>query len=648
MLFDTVGEFDTNLEVILMKGRRIGYLRCAALVAAVAMLALVAACGQTAAPEQAGGTDAAAAPTPTVDVMAAADDPTPTARLDATPTAVPVPTVMAVDERPAWWVEGEGKLYRGDFPLVAQYNPGFWDVHYGGSMNTVLIPSGPRFNQLLEYNPVNPSEIIGDLALDWESYQDGDEFGYIFHLNPTAEFTDGHPVTAEDVVYSLNRITVGQVEDGVLRARTGMMNNFLVYNTFEALDDYTVKVPLRYAAASFLPNLASDYMKVYPKHVAEHLTQEQANKGIPQAEAIAAIEAGQPTGLIGSGPWMLREWEKDTGYTFDRNPNYFKTGRPFFDGLRVYLIVDVARNLSALQTGQVYGTYQSVTTHTPENAARLEQDTDGRVRALILVGSAVQAYFLNITKPPFDDPRVRRAVYLALDRDLGVSQAVQGYGLPGTFFSPNIVEDLEATRANDPAFSADRTAALTEARELLAAAGYPDGFEVTLNVVNTVPSLPAAEVTAPQFRDDLNIDIVLQPTDLATMYVGMRDGVANMSSVGTGIILRDPGDIVNQFYLQDVLRNPHNWQNERVDELIDLQNEAIDPAERQRYLQEMADILHRGESHWLPYFWYSTAGAYDYRIRNFQYPPTVQLIKKWDHQWFDPDREIPDGVGYVP
>jgi ABC-type transport system substrate-binding protein len=121
-----------------------------------------------------------------------------------------------------------------------------------------------------------------------------------------------------------------------------------------------------------------------------------------------------------------------------------------------------------------------------------------------------------------------------------------------------------------------------------------------------------------------------------------------MSSVGTGIILRDPGDIVNQFYLQDVLRNPHNWQNDRVDELIALQNEAIDPAERQRYLEEMADILHRGESHWLPYFWYSTAGAYDYRIRNFQYPPTVQLIKKWDHQWFDPDREIPDGVGYVP
>ena len=149
---------------------------------------------------------------------------------------------MMVDERPDWWMEGESKLYRGDFPLVARYNPGFWDVHYGGSMNTVLIPSGPRFNQLLEYNPVSPSEIIGDVALNWESYQDGEEFGYIFHLNPNVTFTDGHPLTAEDVVFSLNRITLGQLEEGVLRARTGMLNNFPVYNTFEAVDDYTVKV----------------------------------------------------------------------------------------------------------------------------------------------------------------------------------------------------------------------------------------------------------------------------------------------------------------------------------------------------------------------------------------------------------------------
>ncbi len=120
-------------------------------IAIVMLLAIGVACGGTATPEEtAGAADAAAdtAPTPTIDRLAGAEEPTPTAPLDATPTPVPVPTAMAVDQRPDWWIEGEDKRYRGDFPLVAQYNPGFWDVHYGGSMNTVLIPSGPRFNQL--------------------------------------------------------------------------------------------------------------------------------------------------------------------------------------------------------------------------------------------------------------------------------------------------------------------------------------------------------------------------------------------------------------------------------------------------------------------------------------------------------------------
>ena len=629
---------------------------------ALALTAVIVACGGAQTPPASTGDTSAtggsapaattapeAGATPTLDPFAGVQEPTPTARLDATATPVPVPTAVAVDQRPDWWQEGESKHYRGDFPLVATSNPGFWDVHYGGSMNTVLIPSGPRFNQILEYNPVNPSEIIGDLAVSWESYEEGDEFGYIFNLHPDATFSDGVPVTADDVVFSIDRITLGQVEEGVLRARTGFLNNFVEHGTAEAIDDKTVKVPLRFPAAGFLPNLASDYMKVYPKHVGEGLSQEDANTGLTQEEAVAAINAGQPAGLIGSGPWMLREWEKDVGYTFDRNPNYFKEGRPFFDGLKIFLIRDTARRISALQAGQVYGTYQPVTgSNRPEDMARLEDDTDGRVRAVILEASGVQAFFLNHTKPPFDDPRVRRAMYLGIDRDTAVEKAILGFGQPGTFFAPGVVEDLAELRANNPAFMEDRTAALEEARRLLTEAGYPDGFEITHNVVNSNPSLSTAETVAPQLREDLNIDIVIQPTDLATMYVGLRDGVANFDGVGTGIILRDPGDIINQFYLQDVLRNPHNWQNDRVDELIDLQNREVDPAARQGHLEELAEILHQGESHWLPVLWYSSGGAFDYRIRNYYYPPTVQLIKKWDHVWFDPDRVMPDGTGYKP
>ena len=645
-----------------MDFRRLWHPRTLLALWALALTAVIVGCGgATTTPETTGGgSTGAAAPqaaaTPTLNPFAGAEAPTPTAPLNVAPTAVPVPTaMMAVDERPDWWQQGEDNHYRGDFPLVATHNPGFWDVHYGGSLNTVLIPSGPRFNQIIEYNPVNPNEIIGDLAVSWESYEEGSEFGYVFHLNPEAHFTDGHPVTAEDIVFSINRITLGQVEEGVLRARTGFLNNFVKHGTGEVINDHTAKIPLRFPASGFLPNLASDYMKVYPKHVAENMTQEQANTGLTQENALAAVNAGSPEALIGSGPWMLREWEKDVGYTFDRNPDYFKTGRPFFDGLKIFLIRDTARRISALQAGQVYGTYQPVTgSNRPEDMARLEEDTDGRVRAVILEDSGVEAWFLNHEKPPFDDPRVRRALFLAVNRDNAVEKSILGFGSPGTFFAPGVVEDLGELRANSPAFMLDRGPALEEARGLLAEAGYPDGFEFTVNVVNSNPALSMAEVLAAQLREDLGLEAVLQPTDLATMYVGMRDGVANVDGVGTGIILRDPGDIINQFYLQDVLRNPHNWQNDRVDELIDLQNRAIDPTERQGHLEELAGILHRGESHWMPVFWNSNGGAFDCRIQNYYNPPTVQLIKKWDHVWWaggessDCDHNANSERGYRP
>jgi peptide/nickel transport system substrate-binding protein len=400
------------------------------------------------------------------------------------------------------------------------------------------------------------------------------------------------------------------------------------------IDEKTVRVPLKFPAATFLLNLASDYMKMYPKHVAENLSQDDMNCC--------------PEKMIGSGPWMFKDWKRDASYSFERNPNYFKKGRPFFDGLEVFLILDNARRISALQTGQVFGTFQPVTGgNRPEDMVKLEQDTNGQVRAIIAENVSCQDLFLNITKPPFDDPRVRRAVYLGLDRREGVQRAVSGFGNPGSVFAPGTVEDMDEL-SQTLAYQEDRAAALTEAKRLLAETGYPDGFKATINTTNTEPSLPAAEVASAQLREDLGIDLTISSKDLATMYVDMRDGTHEITTVGTGIILTDPSDILNQFFDQDVLRNPHNWSNPRSNELMQLQDKTVDTQKRQALLQEFADIIHQGESHLVPYFWYSSGGAFDYRLRNFYPPPTIQIVHKWDHIWFDEDRQMPEAEGYVP
>jgi peptide/nickel transport system substrate-binding protein len=608
----------------------------------ILVLVFIAACGSAAPPPQEQAQKMPQQPAaqmpaqqqqPAAQVPAQQQQPTaqptkaPTKQADVLVFNTPVPTPAPVSKVPDWVSIGASKHYKGDFPFIATFNPGFWDVHYGGSLNTVLVPSGPRFNQLLEYDPVKPTEIIGDLAKTWELSDDGKVYTFRLH---DAKFSDGSPVTADDVVFSLDRITL----PGALRARTGWLNGYYQHKTATAIDPKTVRVPLKFSAGAFIPNLAADYMKIYPKAL-EKLSQDDFNCC--------------PEKSFGSGPWVFRNWKKDASWSYDKNPHYFKKGRPFFDGMQVFIVQDVSRMIAALTAGQAYATYQPVSGgNRPKDMAKLEEDTKGRVRAVEISGASLQGIWMNISKPPFDNPKVRRAMHLALDRQQGVDRAVLGFGLPGTFFAPGVVEHVDALTKTSLAYQRNRSSAIAEAKKLLAEAGYPNGFKVTINTVNTAPSLPAAEVFSAQMRQDLGIEVTLSPKDLATMYVEMRDGVHNLDNVGTGLILRDPGDVLNQWYARDVLRNPHNWENPRVTELINLQNREPNQEKRLSYIKEISDILQTGEGHFLPYFWYTSGGALDYRLRNYYPPPTVQLAHKWDHVWWDPDRPMPQGKGYQP
>lgn len=539
------------------------------------------------------------------------------------PTAIPTPQDVAISKVPDWVSIGATKHWKGDFPLIAARNPGFWDVHYGGSLNTTLAPSSPRFNQLLEYDPTAPTEIIGDLARNWEVNEEGTEYTFYLH---DALFSDGTPVTAQDVVFSINRITMPDA----LRARTGFLKRFVDYGTVEAVDEKTVRIPLKFASAAFIPNLASDYMKIYPESL-ENLSQDDFNCC--------------PEKSFGSGPWKFRDWKKDSSYSYERNDIYFKAPRPYFDALQVFLIRDTTRRVAALQAGQAYANY-ILWACSPTDCAQLEKDTNGRVRHLVRDATLIRSLFLKITEPPFDDPRVRRAIYLAVDRPKMVELAYKGVGVPGTFFVPPYVEDPLDT--NMPGYRANKEEDLAEARALLAEAGYPNGFATTMNSQNTGTGLALAEAVSAQLRDDVGIDFTLSPKDLATFYVDMRDGTHSASLVGTGIILRDPGDILNQMFDLDILRNPHSWSDPRTTKLMELQDGELDPVKRRELMQQFVEVLQEGTSHFVPLAWSSGSVAMDYRMRNFYLPTTIQLIHKWDHMWFDEAREMPNEPGIVP
>ena len=132
----------------------------------------------------------------------------------------------------------------------------------GPVLTTTLLPSGPRFNQLLMYNPREPKEVIGDLAQSWEIKDGGKNFLFRLH---DANWHDGTPVTAEDIVWSLNRMA----QPDVTRGRVTAIRSFYEYQTAVAVDDQTVLMPLKFPSATALGWLAVDYYKMYPKALGE-------------------------------------------------------------------------------------------------------------------------------------------------------------------------------------------------------------------------------------------------------------------------------------------------------------------------------------------------------------------------------------------
>ena len=533
--------------------------------------------------------------------------------------ATPVAGVHKVAERPAWVDLGAKKHFNGAISFVHRANPGFLDVHYGASSTTTLLPSGPRFNQLLQYDPTAPDQIVGDLGESWEVSEDG--MSYTFHI-AEANWQDGVPVTADDIVFSLDRMA----QEGVTRGRVTAIRDFYQRGTAKAIDDRTVVMPLKNPSATALGWLAVDYYKIYARHVVESKNQDELN---------CCFENN-----IGSGPWVFKEWKKGDSYEFERNADYFKNPIPFYETHKVYIIKDAARRLASLKTGQVQGWLVMGGT-TLQDMLQVQKESEGLIRAVSSGAGAVRGFWFNTDEPPFDDPRVRKAVYLTLDRDEIMSITHKGENIVGNFFPPGYVE-TEADILKLPGFrrgpdGGSLPGDIADAKKLLAEAGLPDGFDITFNVDGSKQSRTEAELIAAQLKDKLNINTDLQVSDRATFYTGLRDGTHNLSTIGTGLYFLEPQTVLVQWYVKDTLRNPHNWEKPRLNELMAAESKELDQVARRELYKEMADILNEGDSHYVVLGWTGRAGAVDYRIQNFKPPYHPHTLWRWDQIWWDPD-----------
>ena len=302
--------------------------------------------------------------------------------------------------------------------------------------------------------------IEGDLA---ESWTQPNETTYVFKLRRGVRWhpkppVNGRELTADDVVYSVERFlqVKGNANAYMLRA----------VDKVEAVDRHTVRFTLKEPFAWFLDMLAN-----------------------PLAVAIVAKECVEkfgdlkkPEAVVGTGPWMLDSYRPNVGMTFVRHPQYFVPGLPHIDRVELFVDEDNASRMAAFLTGKYDLGWEYQATINRTDWVQIKDTLKQRrpnLRTLEFPSNVMPHVSMRTDQPPFNDVRVRQAMSLALDRPAIIDSVYEGVGVvnppvPAALREWTLPIDQLGEGAryykHDPA----------EAKRLLAAAGHPNGFPMSL------------------------------------------------------------------------------------------------------------------------------------------------------------------------
>ncbi len=228
------------------------------------------------------------------------------------PVATPVPTI-----------DPNLAKYGGNIQMSAYADTRDWDPLGSSSLSSVKSYS-QLYNQIVQPDTTDTVKIICDLCSSWDISNGGQTFS--FKIRDGVKWQDGEDLTADDVVYGLARYMNPEVSIG----HSGLFRNYALpvkEGGIKLVGDDTVEFNLTFASGAFIKFLALNYVKVLPKHLLE--------QGIDLNQAENVIEHKS-----GSGPFILDEYKRGNVYAVSRNPNYFKEGRPYFNGIDHFIIVD--------------------------------------------------------------------------------------------------------------------------------------------------------------------------------------------------------------------------------------------------------------------------------------------------------------------
>ncbi len=322
------------------------------------------------------------------------------------------------------------------------------------------------YNTLMEVN--NDGEIVGDLAESYEVSEDG--MTYTFHLYENACFSDGTPLTAEDVKFTYER--------AMESAKT--KSDVEAVESVEVIDDHTVAMHLKVASAPFITKTMDTGLAIVSKAAVE------------AAEA-AGKTYGDVDTCLGSGPFVAKEWVPNDHYTLVRNENYWKEA-PIATSIEVRVIPEGSARTIALEAGEI----DIVWNVDAIDCVNVEANPD--VTLLSQASSSIEYLGMNTSQEKFSDVRVRQAINMAIDQQVFIDTIIEGRGTVANSYInqmiPGWTDEVQGYEYN-----------IEKAKELMAEAGYPDGFDCNIYVNGDTRTRSATIVQAQLAEIGINVEI---------------------------------------------------------------------------------------------------------------------------------------------
>ncbi len=396
------------------------------------------------------------------------------------------------------------------------------------------------------------AKVVPDVAKSWDISDDGKT--YTFHLRDDVFFQNGDKLTAEDVVFTFNRLT--DPKTGYAYA-----TQWESFKSAKALDDSTVQVELTQPTGPFLTFLAFPGSSIVPKK---------------EVEARGNLSDSP----VGSGPWNFVSYQPGSKLVLERNDKYYGA-KPALQKLDIAYITDPTERANAL----LGGTVDFASQIDPKDYDRIVE-TPG-FKGSEQVGGRWFFIMTQDTVSPLDNPKVRQAISLAVDRD--VLSEVQFFGHAKPLLGAPIPEWNWAYAGDLQPFSpkADPEAA----RKLLAEAGYPDGLNLklkTMSLVELASQAPLLQDMLKKAGINLEIEKMDNAVYLDKVWGGGEFEISNMYWLSP---LADPDDFLYLNYKCGSGMNPQKYCNKDLDVLLEKARYSSSQEERAKYYHQAQELI---------------------------------------------------------